>query len=59
MEITIDVDSLRNDLINYFGSASPMCPMALADVVNVESADAQDLVQIALDNGFDIFKYQV
>ena len=58
-EITIDVDELRSDLIDYFGSATPMYPVAFMDLINVENASPEELVQIAIQNGFDLNDYRV
>ena len=55
----IDVDDLRSDLINYFGTASSYNPLAMADVIRVESASDYEVVDIALKNGFDLTKYEV
>ena len=58
-EIIIDIDKLKDDLINYFGSATPMYPVAFMDVINVENASPEELVQIAIQNGFDLNDYRV
>ena len=54
----IDFDKLRKDLIDYFGSAMGMFPMAVMDVSKVERASKQELIKIAQQNGFDLRKYQ-
>jgi hypothetical protein len=54
----IDFDKLREDLIDYFGSAMGMFPMAVMDVSKVERASKQELIKIAQQNGFDLRKYQ-
>ena len=53
----IDLDSLRNDLIDHFGTAASYMPFAMADVVKVQNASYRELIRIAEDNGFDIGKY--
>ena len=58
-EIIIDIDKLKDDLVNYFGSATPMYPVAFMDVINVEDASPEELVQIAIQNGFDLNDYRV
>jgi len=58
--ITINGDKLKADLIDYFGTA--MCvssPMAMMELSRVENASGDDLIQIALDNGFDLEKYEL
>lgn len=53
----IDYDKLKYDLMDYFGSAMPILPMAVMDLVEVEHASPQKLIQIARDNGFDLENY--
>lgn len=56
--ITIDGDKLKADLIDYFGTAMfAASPMAIMELSCVEKAWGDDLIQIALDNGFDLEKY--
>lgn len=55
----IDVDDLRRDLVNYFGTASFYNPVAMMDVIDVERASDEEVVEIALRNGFDLSKYEV
>ena len=59
MNITIDVDQLREDLINYFGTASYYNQVAMMDLINVEKASDEEVVNIALKNGFDLKKYEI
>ena len=55
----IDIDDLRSDLINYFGTASSYNPVTMMDLIEVERASDEKVVQIALQNGFDLGKYEV
>ena len=58
--MTIDIDELRSDLIDYFVTAmSSGMPVAIIDLSKVENASPEELVKIAIANGFDISKYQV
>lgn len=58
--ITIDGDKLKADLIDYFGTAMfAASPMAIMELSRVEKAWGDDLIQIALDNGFDLEKYEL
>ena len=57
--MTIDVDKLRRDLIDYFGSAMQYYPQAVIDLSKVETASPEELVNIALDNGFDLSDYEI
>ena len=59
MNITIDVDSLRHDLIDYFGTASMYNKMAMADLVMVQGASDNEVVNIAIRNGFNIYDYEL
>ena len=60
MELNIDdIDfiKLRNDLIDYYGSASLVSPFAMADVVNVDSASNIDLLNLINGTNLDINDY--
>ena len=59
--ITIDVDELREDLREeclgaYFGGGYGA---ALVEAVDVDNASPEELVQMALDKGLDLRRYQV
>lgn len=53
----IDIEKLRSDLIDYFGSAIPFIPVAMGDLIEVENASEDSLIQIAINNGFDLDNY--
>ena len=54
----IDFERLREDLVDYFGSAMfNGFPMAVVDVTKVETASNEQLIQIAQSNGFDLNNY--
>ena len=54
----IDFDRLREDLIDYFGTAMfNGFPVAVMDVTKVEMASNEQLIQIAYQNGFDLNNY--
>ncbi len=54
----IDYEALREDLINYFGTAMVTgIPMATADLIEVEQASNEELIKIAKRNGIDLQKY--
>lgn len=57
--MTIDVDSLREDLINYFGTAMQYNKMAMMDLIKVENASDEEVVNIAMKNGFNIYDYEI
>ena len=57
--MNIDIERLRQDLIDYFGSATSIYPMAIIDVIEVENADNYKLIEIAKSNGFDLNDYVV
>lgn len=59
MEITIDIDELRNDLINFFGSAMQYNQVAMMDLIKVEQASDNEIVNIALKNGFNLYDYEI
>lgn len=55
----IDIERLRQDLINYYGSAMMFQPLAIADLTKVENASPEELVRIAIANGFDLEDYKI
>ena len=58
MNGNIDIERLRIELLDYFGSAMfSGFPMAMMDVSRVENASADTLIRIASENGFNLNKY--
>lgn len=57
--MTIDIEALRKDLIDYFGTAMQFNPMAIMDLTKVENASPEELVEIAQDNNFDLNDYKI
>ncbi len=55
----IDYESLRGDLINYFGTAMSYNPMAIMDLSRVERCSNGELASIAVQNGFDLGDYEI
>lgn len=53
----IDVERLRDDLIDYFGAATPFFPVATMDLIEVENASLEKLIEIAKRNGFNLNDY--
>lgn len=56
--MNIDYEKLRQDLMDYFGSAMGIFPVAVMDVIRVENATCDELLEIANQNGFDLSKYE-
>lgn len=55
----LDVSKLRDDLVEYYGTA--MCgglPMAVLELSQAQSASPQELVELALREGFDLGRYE-
>lgn len=59
MEENIDYEKLREDLLDYFGSAIPINQIAIVEIARIESAMPSQLLNIAILNGFDITKYNL
>ena len=57
MNVTIAVEELRKDLIDYFGTAMQYNPIVMMDLVKIENASDEQVVQIAMQNGINIEKY--
>ena len=55
----IDIEALRKDLIDYFGTATPFNPIAYMDVIKVEKATPNELIEIAIKNNFDLDNYKI
>ena len=53
----IDFDLLRNDLIDYFGSATAIYHVATMDVINVETASDIELLNIINQTTLNIYDY--
>lgn len=58
MNIEIDYERLRQDLLDYYGTASIYNPMAMMELSNVQNASNSKLIQIAQKNGFNIYDYE-
>lgn len=57
--MTIDIESLRKDLIDYFGSAMSFNPLAMSDLIKLENSSPEELIKIAQDNNFDLEDYEL
>ena len=57
----IDFETLRNYLIDYFGTASMYNHVAIVELSEVESASPKELIEIAIRNNIDLddFTYGV
>ena len=54
----IDYEKLRKDLVDYFGTAFTLNPMTMVDLLRVQNASDEELVDIALKNNFDLNRYK-
>lgn len=60
MEYEIDVNRLRRDMKDYYGTAMfNGFPMAVMDLSKVERLSDRELVELAQKNGVDLRKYIV
>ena len=57
MEVTIDIDKLKQDLINYIGTSLSHNPVAIIELSNISNANSYELIEFALKNKFDLRKY--
>ena len=55
----MELEKLRKDLIDYFGTAMIYNPMAMMDLEKVREASEEELIDIAMDNKFNLNKYKV
>ena len=60
MEVEIDIDRLRRDMKDYYGTAMfNASPMAVMDLSRVERASDMEIVEMAQKNGIDLSDYVV
>lgn len=60
MKITIDIDGLRSDIQDYYGTAAfNGFPAAMMDEWEVEDMSDQELLDKADELGIDLMKYRV
>lgn len=58
-DIIIDGNKLKSDLIDYFGTAMfNSSPLAMMELERVQNAWGDELIEIALECGFDLTKYE-
>ena len=58
MEVEIDIDRLRRDMKDYYGTAMfNASPMAVLDLSRVEWASDMEIVEMAQKNGVDLSDY--
>ena len=57
--MNIDFDKLREDLIDYYGTAIGISPIAVMNVVEVETASDKELIRLATQNGFNLSDYEL
>ncbi len=58
MEYEIDINRLRRDMKDYYGTAMfNGFPMAVMDLSKVERLSDRELVELAQKNGVDLRKY--
>ena len=55
--MNINITKLRKDLIDYFGSAMPFYQISVIDLIKIENCTEEELIKIAIDNGFNIYDY--
>ena len=58
-EMNIDIERLKGDLMDYFGTATSIYPVAIMKVIEVENASYDKLIEIARCNGFNLDNYVI
>ena len=57
--MSINVEKLRRDLINYYGTATfNGMPNAMIEVIDIERASVEELAIFANQAGFDLEDYE-
>lgn len=55
----IDVEKLRDDLIDYFGTAMTTgYGAAMVDIQKIEKASDEEVIRIAIENRIDLSNYR-
>ncbi len=58
--MNIDTERLKSDLEDYFGTAMfTASPVAMADLIRVQKASEEELLEIARKEKIDISKYVI
>ena len=57
--MNIDIEKLRQDLINYYGTAIEYNPMAMMNLIEIEKASPTRVIEIAISNNIDLDDYQI
>lgn len=56
----INIEKQRRDLIDYFGSAINCgYPQLIIEISNIENMTNEELINYAINNGFDINDYVI
>ena len=56
----IDIEALRQDIIDYYGTAAyGFYPAAYTDVASIENATDEEVVKKAMELHFDLNKYKM
>ena len=54
----IDIERLRKDLLDYFGTALfTVSPLAIMELNKLERANPEELINLAINNNFNLNKY--
>jgi len=56
--MNIDFDELRKDLMDYYGTAKEINPMAIMDLIDIEKATDSELIMKARLLGVDLSNYE-
>lgn len=54
----IDIERLRKDLLDYYGTALfVVSPLAIIELNKIERANDEELINLAISNNFNLNKY--
>lgn len=60
MDFSIDIERLRKDIMDYYGTARfNGFPMAVTDLGEVSNASPEELIKLAREKGIDLTKYKL
>lgn len=55
----IDIEKLRKDLIDYYGTVMQIYPVAIMELSRVENCSEEELINIAIKLNFNLSDYEV
>lgn len=55
----MNINKLRQDLLDYYGTAMELFPQVVVDLSQIENATTEQLISIALNINVDLSSYEI